>query len=65
MAFTDLPAYLYPTVGLQTPGEVVDANFGQVSGRAGYWAPTFWGPLRRLNGYKAMISDPSLHLILT
>lgn len=20
---------LYPTVGLQTPGEVVDANFGQ------------------------------------
>lgn len=31
VAFTDLPAYLYPTVGLQTPGEVVDANFGQVS----------------------------------
>ena len=30
VAFTDLPAYLYPTVGLQTPGEVVDANFGQV-----------------------------------
>jgi len=29
VAFTDLPAYLYPTVGLQTPGEVVDANFGQ------------------------------------
>lgn len=22
-------AQLYPTVGLQTPGEVVDANFGQ------------------------------------
>lgn len=22
-------AKLYPTVGLQTPGEVVDANFGQ------------------------------------
>uniref|UniRef100_A0A8D8VVP6 Ran-binding protein 10 n=1 Tax=Cacopsylla melanoneura TaxID=428564 RepID=A0A8D8VVP6_9HEMI len=28
-AFTDLPANLYPTVGLQTPGEIVDANFGQ------------------------------------
>ena len=27
-AFRDLPAGLYPTVGLQTPGEVVDANFG-------------------------------------
>ena len=22
-------ANLYPTVGLQTPGEIVDANFGQ------------------------------------
>ena len=31
VAFTDLPAYLYPTVGLQTPGEGGDANFGQVS----------------------------------
>lgn len=29
VAFTNLPANLYPTVGLQTPGEVVDANFGQ------------------------------------
>ncbi|RMX49820.1 hypothetical protein pdam_00009158 [Pocillopora damicornis] len=29
IAFSDLPANLYPTVGLQTPGEVVDANFGQ------------------------------------
>ncbi|KAK8722477.1 hypothetical protein OTU49_012237, partial [Cherax quadricarinatus] len=29
VAFTDLPPQLYPTVGLQTPGEVVDANFGQ------------------------------------
>uniref|UniRef100_A0AAY5EU05 B30.2/SPRY domain-containing protein n=1 Tax=Electrophorus electricus TaxID=8005 RepID=A0AAY5EU05_ELEEL len=29
IAFTDLPPNLYPTVGLQTPGEVVDANFGQ------------------------------------
>nr|XP_014279410.1 ran-binding protein 9-like [Halyomorpha halys] len=29
VAFTDLPGNLYPTVGLQTPGEVVDANFGQ------------------------------------
>ncbi|XP_076060828.1 ran-binding protein M isoform X2 [Oratosquilla oratoria] len=30
VAFTDLPPMqLYPTVGLQTPGEVVDANFGQ------------------------------------
>ncbi|XP_030759134.1 ran-binding protein 9 isoform X2 [Sitophilus oryzae] len=28
-AFYDLPPNLYPTVGLQTPGEVVDANFGQ------------------------------------
>ncbi|CAB4014161.1 Ran-binding 9 [Paramuricea clavata] len=28
-AFTDLPPKLYPTVGLQTPGEIVDANFGQ------------------------------------
>ena len=26
---SDLPANLYPTVGLQTPGEVIDANFGQ------------------------------------
>ena len=25
----DLPSGLYPTVGLQTPGEVIDANFGQ------------------------------------
>ncbi|RLU20923.1 hypothetical protein DMN91_007537 [Ooceraea biroi] len=30
IAFTDLPPNLYPTVGLQTPGEVVDANFGQL-----------------------------------
>ena len=29
VAFNDLPPHLYPTVGLQTPGEVVDANFGQ------------------------------------
>ncbi|XP_035679367.1 ran-binding protein 9-like isoform X1 [Branchiostoma floridae] len=29
IAFTDLPHNLYPTVGLQTPGEIVDANFGQ------------------------------------
>ena len=29
VAFTDLPPGLYPTVGLQTPGEIVDANFGQ------------------------------------
>ncbi|XP_013389065.1 ran-binding protein 9 [Lingula anatina] len=29
VAFTDLPGNLYPTVGLQTPGEVVEANFGQ------------------------------------
>lgn len=29
LAFTDLPSNLYPTVGLQTPGEVVEANFGQ------------------------------------
>ncbi|CAG9799185.1 unnamed protein product [Chironomus riparius] len=29
IAFRDLPAKLYPTVGLQTPGEIVDANFGQ------------------------------------
>ncbi len=28
-AFTDMPPGLYPTVGLQTPGEIVDANFGQ------------------------------------
>ncbi|CAG0913883.1 unnamed protein product [Notodromas monacha] len=28
-AFKDLPPYLYPTVGLQTPGEVLAANFGQ------------------------------------
>lgn len=28
-AFRDLPSKLYPTVGLQTPGEEVDANFGQ------------------------------------
>ncbi|XP_063699691.1 ran-binding protein 9 isoform X2 [Culicoides brevitarsis] len=29
IAFRDLPTKLYPTVGLQTPGEIVDANFGQ------------------------------------
>jgi len=29
MAFADLPHNLYPTVGLQTPGEIIDANFGQ------------------------------------
>ncbi|KAK7114787.1 ran-binding protein 9-like isoform X3 [Littorina saxatilis] len=29
IAFSDLPPNLYPTVGLQTPGEVVEANFGQ------------------------------------
>lgn len=29
VAFRDLPTKLYPTVGLQTPGEEVDANFGQ------------------------------------
>lgn len=27
--FTYLQHNLYPTVGLQTPGEVVDTNFGQ------------------------------------
>jgi hypothetical protein len=27
--FTDLPQTLYPTVGLQTPGEVIDTNFGE------------------------------------
>lgn len=29
IAFRELPQNLYPTVGLQTPGEIVDANFGQ------------------------------------
>ncbi|XP_065370292.1 ran-binding proteins 9/10 homolog isoform X2 [Calliphora vicina] len=29
IAFRELPTKLYPTVGLQTPGEEVDANFGQ------------------------------------
>ncbi|XP_072013894.1 ran-binding protein 9-like [Amphiura filiformis] len=29
VAFTDLPSNLYPAVGLQTPGEIVDTNFGQ------------------------------------
>ncbi|XP_037873760.1 ran-binding protein 10 isoform X1 [Bombyx mori] len=29
IAFRGLPPNLYPTVGLQTPGEVVDTNFGQ------------------------------------
>ena len=29
MFFLDLPPGLYPTVGLQTPGEIIDANFGQ------------------------------------
>lgn len=29
VAFTNLPSFLYPTVGLQTPGELIDANFGQ------------------------------------
>jgi len=29
VAFTNLPSYLYPTVGLQTPGGLIDANFGQ------------------------------------
>jgi len=28
-AFNDMPAQLFPTVGLQTPGEIIDANFGQ------------------------------------
>lgn len=31
IAFRDLPTNLHPTVGLQTPGEVVEANFGQDS----------------------------------
>ncbi|OQR73126.1 ran-binding protein 9-like [Tropilaelaps mercedesae] len=30
VAFQNLPVNLYPTVGLQTPGEVIDANFGQL-----------------------------------
>lgn len=29
IAFRDLPPNLYPTVGLQTPGEIIEANFGQ------------------------------------
>merc|ERR1719283_690755 len=29
VAFQDLPSNLFPTVGLQTPGEIIDANFGQ------------------------------------
>jgi len=29
VAFTNLPSFLYPTVGLQTPGGLIDANFGQ------------------------------------
>ena len=28
-SFSDMPSQLYPTVGLQTPGEIIDANFGQ------------------------------------
>ena len=24
-----MPSQLFPTVGLQTPGEIIDANFGQ------------------------------------
>lgn len=27
--FSSYQLKLYPTVGLQTPGEIVDANFGQ------------------------------------
>ncbi|PIK50176.1 putative ran-binding protein 9 [Apostichopus japonicus] len=30
-AFKDLPSNLYPTVGLQTPGESIETNFGQFS----------------------------------
>lgn len=29
IAFRDLISNLYPTVGLQTPGEIIDVNFGQ------------------------------------
>lgn len=29
IAFKDLVSNLYPTVGLQTPGEIIDVNFGQ------------------------------------
>ncbi|QQP38446.1 Ran-binding protein 10 [Caligus rogercresseyi] len=29
IAFNNIPPNLYPTVGLQTPGEIVDTNFGQ------------------------------------
>ena len=29
LIFSLLQSNLYPTVGLQTPGEVVEANFGQ------------------------------------
>ncbi len=29
IAFRDLPSDLYPTIGLQTPSESVEANFGQ------------------------------------
>uniref|UniRef100_A0A5S6QF45 B30.2/SPRY domain-containing protein n=1 Tax=Trichuris muris TaxID=70415 RepID=A0A5S6QF45_TRIMR len=29
ITFSDLPLNLYPIVGLQTPGEIVEANFGQ------------------------------------
>ena len=31
IAFKDLIPNLYPTVGLQTPGEIIDVNFGQQS----------------------------------
>lgn len=30
LAFTNIPSNLFPTVGLQTPGEIVEANFGQI-----------------------------------
>jgi len=28
-AFTGMPSQLYPVIGLQTPGEIIQANFGQ------------------------------------
>ena len=31
IAFENVPLNLYPTVGLQSPGEIADANFGN------YW----------------------------
>ena len=55
-AFTDLPPNLFPTLGLQTPGEIVHTNFGQ--------APFLYDIRQDIKQAQAMVRAQILHFPL-